>query len=133
VPPHVSTSPHPNHEADAPIDFARALQEFERDEALLWQVLAEFLKTSRRQLKAIQGPLAGDSLAEARIMAHSMKGGAGNLCAAPLGWVAARIEKLCEAGCGPEALQWLAVAQRELDALEAYLRSQPGAHRLGQA
>ncbi len=86
-----------------PMDWPRALFEFDGDQALLNQVADAFILNVREQLARMSaGILAGDA-DTVRQEAHSIKGGAGNLMAAPLARRATTLEQTAKTGDFPAA------------------------------
>ncbi len=69
---------------DAPLDFARVVHEFEGEQALVEEIMAEFLADIDLQLVTIVTAIDAGLSAAVRKEAHSIRGGAANLCAFPL-------------------------------------------------
>ncbi len=102
VAPQVSTS--------APLDFSGALAEFGDDHAFLHQVISGFLGNVEQQIEQMTQALETEDLERIRKEAHSIKGGAGNLLAAPLAEASRALEELGkarDAGPIPQALKKL--------------------------
>jgi len=106
------------HAGDAPLDFERALAEFEGNREFLTGLLEKFLENVRNQLGIIREAL---DRADAEILgreAHAIKGGAANLAAAELSSAAAELEKTAKSGSLDEAaggLENLVKAYKRLD------------------
>ncbi|MEW5721989.1 MAG: response regulator [Thermodesulfobacteriota bacterium] len=104
----------------APLDWARAVEEFEGDEPFLKEVLTGFLDHARRQLEILGAALArGDATAVAR-EAHSLKGGAANLTARDLAQAALEMEKIGKAGDLAGGADALARLTAELERVAAF-------------
>jgi CheY-like chemotaxis protein/HPt (histidine-containing phosphotransfer) domain-containing protein len=107
------------HQAPAePMDFARALEEFEGNREFLTGLLEKFLENVRAQLGTIREALDRADAEILRREAHAIKGGAANLAAAELSSAAAELEKTAKSGslgAAPEGLVKLERAYRRLD------------------
>jgi PAS domain S-box-containing protein len=107
------------HRAAAePMDFARALEEFEGNREFLTGLLERFLENVRVQLGTIREALDRADAEILRREAHAIKGGAANLTAAELSSAAAELEKTAKSGSlgdAPEGLVRLERAYRRLD------------------
>jgi CheY-like chemotaxis protein len=80
--------------ATDPIDFEKALKEFENDRDFLTEVLEEFIRTVGEQLPKIRQALASKDTATLKEEAHSIKGGAANLTARELSKAAGVLEDI---------------------------------------
>jgi CheY-like chemotaxis protein/HPt (histidine-containing phosphotransfer) domain-containing protein len=114
-----------NHQSKKglPMDFEKALHEFEGDEALLIEVLKGFMKNVRVQIGVMQQALMSQDADRVRREAHSIKGGAANLRADALSRIALELEIIGKSGkleSGVEALRGL---EKELDGLERFERA----------
>jgi PAS domain S-box-containing protein len=101
-----------------PMDFARALEEFEGNRVFLTGLLEKFLENVRAQLGTIREALDRADAEILRREAHAIKGGAANLAAAELSSAAAELEKTAKSGLLGEApcvLERLERAYRRLD------------------
>jgi len=101
-----------------PMDFARALEEFEGNREFLTGLLEKFLENVRAQLGTIREALDRADAEILRREAHAIKGGAANLAAAELSSAAAELEitaKSGSLGAAPEGLMKLERAYRRLD------------------
>jgi len=106
-----------------PMDFEKALNEFEGDEPLLMEILKGFMENVRGQINVIQQALTGQDADRVRREAHSIKGGAANLRADELSRIAFELENIGKSGKlekGTEALKRL---EKELDGLEKMERA----------
>ncbi len=84
-----------------PLDYDRALLEFENDKDFFWEVLNEFLHTAGLQLQKMDKALGHEDFARIQEEAHAIKGGASNLTAAALSDVAAELETALKTKPGP--------------------------------
>lgn len=75
-----------------PIDFDKALVEFEGDRELLIEVLNGFLENVRGQIKTLRKAIIRLDYDEIRREAHTVKGGAANLVAKRLSLIALNLE-----------------------------------------
>jgi PAS domain S-box-containing protein len=101
-----------------PMDFARALEEFDGNREFLTGLLEKFLENVRAQLGTIREALDRADAEILRREAHAIKGGAANLTAAELSSAAAELEKTAKSGSlgeAPEGLVKLERAYRRLD------------------
>jgi CheY-like chemotaxis protein/HPt (histidine-containing phosphotransfer) domain-containing protein len=84
-----------------PLDYDRALREFENDKDFFWEVLNEFLHTAGLQLQKMDKALEHGDFAVIQKEAHAIKGGASNLTAAALSDAAAELETALKTKTGP--------------------------------
>jgi CheY-like chemotaxis protein/HPt (histidine-containing phosphotransfer) domain-containing protein len=101
-----------------PMDFARALEEFEGNREFLMGLLERFLENVRAQLGTIREALDRADAEILRREAHAIKGGAANLAAVELSSAAAELEKTAKSGLigdVPGRLESLETAYRRLD------------------
>ncbi len=102
-----------------PMDFARALEEFEGNREFLMGLLERFLENVRAQLGTIREALDRADAEILRREAHAIKGGAANLAAGELSSAAAELEKTAKSGLlgeVPGRLEKLETAYQRLDA-----------------
>ncbi len=81
-----------------PMDFQRALSEFDGDKEFLLEVLDEFIGNLHKQLPKISRAIADDAAEIVSREAHSIKGGAANITADKLSKIARELEKLGKSG-----------------------------------
>ena len=94
--------------ATNPIDFEKALKEFENDKDFLTEVLEEFIRTVGEQIPKIRQALVSKDADTLKQEAHSIKGGAANLTARELSEAAGALEdigKTAHFGDGPRAFE----------------------------
>ena len=108
---------------DLPMDFERALSEFEGDEALLMEVLKGFMENARGQIGVIQQALMSRDADRVRREAHSIKGGASNLRANELSRIAFELENIGNSGKLGRGIEALKRLEKELDDLEKMERT----------
>jgi len=108
---------------DLPMDFEKALNEFEGDEALLMEVLKGFMENVRGQIGLIQQALMSRDADRVRREAHSIKGGAANLRADELSRIAFELENLGKSGKFERGIEALKRLEKELDGLEKMERT----------
>ena len=108
----------------APINFQKALDEFKGHREVLVEVLAEFLKTVRVQIKTMQGAIRSKDAEALWKEAHSIKGGAANLVAKELSRLALELEQTGKAGALENALEALERFEKEFQRLEDYVRDE---------
>jgi signal transduction histidine kinase/DNA-binding response OmpR family regulator/HPt (histidine-containing phosphotransfer) domain-containing protein len=112
-------TPKPN-QSEAPMDFEKALGEFEGDRPFLMEVLGGFISNVKGQITTMKKAISdGDQEVLAR-EAHSIKGGAANLCADDLSQVAFRLETIGKSGTLAEGAEVLERMEGELLHLEKY-------------
>ena len=81
---------------NVPFDYSRALKGFDNNKEILDSVLVEFNHILSQQIISMHESLDTMNLESLRRDAHSIKGGAANLCAQPLSDVARDIEIACK-------------------------------------
>jgi two-component system, sensor histidine kinase and response regulator len=92
----------------APMDYERALFEFEHDEAFLKEALKGFLGAVNNQIIAMQQAITAGNADMVRRESHSIKGGAANLTANDLSEAAFQLETIGKSGNlngGPEIME----------------------------
>jgi len=111
-------------ETESPMDFEKALEEFQGDETFLMEVLRGFISNATGQIVVIQQALLTEDAERVRREAHSIKGGAANLRAERLSNIAVELENLVKIGQlerGSEALQKLQEEVARLDRFQSIL------------
>jgi HPt (histidine-containing phosphotransfer) domain-containing protein len=125
--PNESGLPQPSNNSQSkkelPMDFEKALNEFERDEAFLMAVLKGFMENVRGQIGVIQQALTNRDADRVRREAHSIKGGASNLKADSLSRIAMELEMIGKSGKLESGIETLGRLENELDGLEKFERS----------
>ncbi|MCU0554794.1 MAG: PAS domain S-box protein [Syntrophales bacterium] len=105
-----------------PMDFARALEEFDGNREFLVGLLERFLENVRAQLGTIREALDRADADILRREAHAIKGGAANLAAAELSSAAAELEKTAKSGSLEEALGGVARLETAYRRLDEFIR-----------
>jgi signal transduction histidine kinase/DNA-binding response OmpR family regulator/HPt (histidine-containing phosphotransfer) domain-containing protein len=103
---------------DVPMDFKRAVDEFEGHRDVVIEVIGGFVENVRNQIGVIRGAISDNNAETVRREAHSIKGGAANLTADALSSAALELEKLGTSGDlkrGWEALERLEMEFNRLD------------------
>jgi len=108
-------------ETSAPMDFERALKEFEGDEALMMEVLKDFVSNVRGQIGIIRQALMTQDAERVGREAHSIKGGAANLRADGLSSIAFELENLVKLGKLERGMETLNKLQEELSNLDKFI------------
>jgi signal transduction histidine kinase/DNA-binding response OmpR family regulator/HPt (histidine-containing phosphotransfer) domain-containing protein len=114
--------PTPPVPAGAPMEFEKALQEFDGDRPFLTELLDEFLGNVHRQLGVIHQALDAGDAEKVRREAHSIKGASGNLRAMELAQIARALENVGESGVldgGHDVLERLAAEVGRLETFAA--------------
>ncbi|MEE8416223.1 MAG: response regulator, partial [Desulfobacterales bacterium] len=110
----------PAHKDNPPMDFNRAVQEFEGDKELVLDLLNEFLENVKDQIETIR---RGISVGDAEIVrkeAHSIKGGSANLTAHDLSNVSFELERIGRSGALEEGVVVLEKLENEFRRLETF-------------
>ncbi len=110
----------PTDDPSAPLDFERAVAEFDHDAAFLMDVLAGFIDNVQRQITMMQKALTDGDAACLAAESHAIKGGAANLTAVALAEAAFALETIGKSGdlaSGPQALERM---ETEFDHLVTY-------------
>ncbi|HHO76000.1 MAG TPA: PAS domain S-box protein, partial [Deltaproteobacteria bacterium] len=105
---------------DSPIDYKRAMDEFECDDEFLAELFNEFVRNAKRQIQTIQKAIKDGNAQEVSKEAHSIKGGAANLTADALAKVAYELEMIGKKGDVADGLEILERMERELARVERY-------------
>ena len=114
-------APQGNQESEAPMEYERALEEFEGDEEFLMEVLEGFIGNVTSQIKLIRQAISDGDAEAVRREAHSIKGGAANLTANDLSGIAFEIENIGKSGMLEEGIDSLQKLEREFFRLERFV------------
>ena len=106
---------------DVPIDFERVIQEFEGQKALVEELVVEFLSDIVLQIEKIEEAIGSGNTDVVRREAHSIKGGAANLCAFRLSEAAKRIEQLATEDRLADCQAALLTMSEEVNQLQTYV------------
>jgi PAS domain S-box-containing protein len=104
----------------SPMNYQKAIEEFEGNEQFLQDVLQRFIDHARTQVEMLSRALAKGDSDQVMKEAHALKGGAANLHAHPLSDLARELEAVGRSGNlgkGPDLLE---VLQKELTRLQAF-------------
>lgn len=107
----------------APMDFERALDEFERDTEFLMKTLEGFLGNVSNQFKIISEAISSGNAEVVWREAHAIKGGAANLVAEDLSKAALNLEQVGKSGELDKADNALELLKNKFSLLEDYYRS----------
>ncbi|MCP4576228.1 MAG: PAS domain S-box protein [Deltaproteobacteria bacterium] len=110
-----------NQESEAPMEYAKALEEFEGDEAFLMEVLEGFIGNVTSQIGIIREAISDGDSEIVRREAHSIKGGAANLTADELSKIAFELENIGRSGMLEEGIDSLQKLEREFFRLERFV------------
>lgn len=103
-----------------PIDYERALEEFENDKEFLKEVLEGFLENVVVQIESIRKAIIDGNAEVVRRESHSIKGGAANLTADQLSGIAFELENIGKSGNINNGMEILEKLGKEFHRLEAY-------------
>ena len=118
------TIPRGNQGSKAPMEYERALEEFEGDEEFLMEVLEGFIENVKSQIKIIRQAISDGDAEIVRREGHSIKGGAGNLTAGKLADIAFELEKIGRSGALKEGSDVLKKLEQEFFRLEHFAKTQ---------
>lgn len=107
----------------APMDFQKALAEFEGDKELLIDVLNGFLGNAKEQIGLIDEAISNHNFKEIRREAHTIKGGAANLTAERLSDVALDLEKSAKSEDFEACRTHIKRLEKELQLLTAHTQN----------
>ncbi len=117
------SAPEKSEETDMvpPMDFKKALEEFDDDREFLTELLEGFQKNVRSQIESIRQAIADGDAETIWREAHSIKGGAANLTAKPLSECALGLEQMGKKGQLEGSADILSKLENEMNRLENYL------------
>lgn len=115
----------PGHheQADSPLDFQKAIDEFGGEKDFLLQVIDSFLKNAKAQTEIIRKALSNDDAESVMREAHAIKGGAANLTAEDLFITAFELEKTAISGNLKGGIEILERFEAELARLAGFVAS----------
>lgn len=108
---------------EAPVDFAKAIEEFDGQKDLVLSIIQEFTEDIKVQIETMNVALASADAETIRREAHSIKGGAANIHANRLSRAAKTIEDLAKAGTMTEIPKALIVLVEENDTMQEALKT----------
>ncbi len=107
----------------APMDFELALKEFEGQREILTEVIKGFLENVGAQIETICRAMSDGNAGTVADEAHSIKGGAANLCAYKLSGIAFELEKIGKSGNLESAAAAHDKLKNEFFRLETYFKN----------
>jgi CheY-like chemotaxis protein len=110
------------HDEHRPLDIQKAMDEFDADKEFLKEILKGFLVNVKGQIEKIEGALHSGDAEVVRKEAHSIKGGAANICADSLAKVASDLEIMGKTGSLDGAEEKLISLEQEFLLLEEFDR-----------
>ncbi len=107
-----------------PIDLERVMNEFDADRDFLREILGGFLQNVGRQIEIIREAVGQGDAETVRKEAHSIKGGAANICADDLAKEALEMELLGKSGKVDSGLELLQRMEREYLRLDVFYKTE---------
>ena len=114
---------------DVPINFERAIREFDGDKEFLMEVLSGFLENVTAQIGIIRSAISSGNAEIIQKEAHSIKGGSLNLTANALSIIAIELENIGKSGHLERGLEVLKRLEKEARRLAAYSRDRQNTHK----
>jgi HPt (histidine-containing phosphotransfer) domain-containing protein len=109
----------------APMDYQYALEEFEGDREFLQEILQGFLNSAENHIATIHRYISEQNAEGVRKEAHSIKGGAANLCADRLSKIAEELENNGASGkIGKDSVDILGKLEKEFNRLQIFAGNQ---------
>ncbi len=105
-----------------PIDFDKAVEEFEGDKEFLMEIINSFLEKVGTQTETIRQAISNGDSEIVRREAHSIKGGAANLTADELSKVASELENNGKSGMLGESTVTLDRLEKEFHRLDTFAK-----------
>lgn len=106
--------------ANTPINFEKAVAEFDGDKEFFIGVLEGFMENVRDQIETLRQAVSDGDAELVRREAHSIKGGAANLTADELSKIAFKLENIGQSEVLEEGFEVLGRLEKEFQRLEAY-------------
>jgi CheY-like chemotaxis protein/HPt (histidine-containing phosphotransfer) domain-containing protein len=116
-------STEPDGHAERPLDVPRALELLGDDRELFDDALAMFLENIPRNLGEIRAAISAANAPKLRLLAHSLKGAASNICAEPTRQAAQKLEQAGQREALQTADSMFEELQGHLDRLQQYAAS----------
>ncbi len=110
-----------NENADRPMDWSQALEEFMGQKELLFEIITAFLSQADGQVGRLKEALSDGDVETVRKQAHALKGGAANLTAWKMSTAASDLEEIAKAGVLDGGEEILDALVSELDRLILYV------------
>jgi CheY-like chemotaxis protein len=108
-------------ERAAPMDYDRALDEYDGNQDFLMELVSGFLKKANQQVETIRQSLANGNTETVMKEAHAMKGGAGLLTAVAVSGVALELETIGKSGNLSVGAEVLTRLEHELQRLAEFI------------
>ena len=108
---------------DRPINFEKALGEFEGNREILMELLWRLVEDVRGQIEKISKALPKGNIEVVKREAHTIKGVSSMLTADDLASVASELEYIAKSGSLEGGTEILKRLENEFSRLEAYIRS----------
>ena len=121
-PPQPSSRPDLPDHGIPPVDFNKAIKEFDGQRELVFTIIQEFSDDINKQVGVMNAALAAGDFETLRKEAHSIKGGAANIHAVPLSQTAKKIEELAKKGDSAEIDQIILSLVAENERMRAALQ-----------
>jgi signal transduction histidine kinase/DNA-binding response OmpR family regulator len=121
-----SGNPKPAAAEPAPMDYGRALADYDGDRDFLTEILNGFLEKAREQILTLRQALAEGNADTVRQEAHALKGGSAILTANEFSGVALLLERIGESGKLTDGGELLARLEREHQRLAEYVAGLSG-------
>ncbi len=103
-----------------PMDYKKALDEFDNDKEFLNEVIDEFLNTVKKQLIEMGHAIVSENSEILKKEAHAIKGGAANLTASSLSAAAHELEKIAESKDFSNSLTAFKILKNKVGHLKDY-------------
>ncbi|MCP4600938.1 MAG: response regulator [Proteobacteria bacterium] len=107
---------------NTPINFDKAVEEFEGDKDFLIEVLNAFMKNAETQTGTIRQAISDGDAEVVRKEAHAIKGGSANLTADSLSGIAYELERIGSSGGTEGGQEILEQLEKELARLEKFAK-----------
>ena len=115
-------TPRGNQESKAPMEYEKAIAEFEGDEEFLLEVLEGFFENVTSQIGIIRQAISEGDAEVVRREAHSIKGGAANLTADALSKIAFELENIGRSGVLEKSIETLERLEQAFSRLERFAK-----------
>lgn len=112
--------PNGNRKSEAPMEYERAIEEFEGDEEFLIEVLEGFFENVASQIGIIRHAISKGDAETVRKEGHAIKGGAANLTANALSAIAFELENIGRSGVLKKGFVALEKLEREFSRLKQF-------------
>jgi CheY-like chemotaxis protein/HPt (histidine-containing phosphotransfer) domain-containing protein len=107
---------------DSPMNFEKALREFEGNREILMELLWKLIEDVKDQIGKIHKAIHDGNIEVVKREAHTIKGGASMLTANDLSSVASELEQIAKAGSLEGSTEIIERIEKEFNRLEDYVR-----------